>query len=540
MEAKLACIDMMKADRGFDVVIVCTSDEHQAAFWSNKLKKARGSVVPKSSSVVAVDEDWPGGAGNFFGTLYAWHKACTVLKETEGRDLRAELRGGKSVALFHTAGKGTRLAPLPGGENNNKPGVKLPVPGSVSILESVIRQTGAFASSRPSRLSVFWGDQVFVPSTSTEYTPRHHADIACALGPMPSAEEWQDQGLDKYGLIAASDDGDVAAMLEKVTHAEAAAGLEGKAVSKVGWSLGSFSLSAALLGVLEAGFAQELESKVGKMDSDPHVWMPLTLGADRYAGLMVQKGLFSDAGARAHHTRIRDMIAATRDGKLAGPLFGTVDVGRDCSWWDYGQLRLYLKNALLLTEDSEDAQLARRFFGIADSCRTSSESSLGESTVDSASVISASSCKSGSFKSAVVSAAFADSIVAEGAVLVNVTARKIVARPGALAYNIVDDSEEGLVLDENEVLVGVATSRGSDSQYFTMASNWMQHDGGQVFKERIHDNPYSFQEVYDLNMGVSVMECATFAEQRRSDFLTKYFGDDESQKRRRILAGSLA
>ena len=29
---------------------------------------------------------------------------------------------GKSVAIYHTAGKGTRLAPLPGAENNNKPG----------------------------------------------------------------------------------------------------------------------------------------------------------------------------------------------------------------------------------------------------------------------------------------------------------------------------------------------------------------------------------------------------------------------------------
>ena len=31
-----------------------------------------------------------------------------------------------TVAIYHTAGKGTRLAPLPGAENNNKPGVKLP------------------------------------------------------------------------------------------------------------------------------------------------------------------------------------------------------------------------------------------------------------------------------------------------------------------------------------------------------------------------------------------------------------------------------
>ena len=39
---------------------------------------------------------------------------------------RERRAGGASVALYHTAGKGTRMAPLPGAENNNKPGVKLP------------------------------------------------------------------------------------------------------------------------------------------------------------------------------------------------------------------------------------------------------------------------------------------------------------------------------------------------------------------------------------------------------------------------------
>ena len=75
--------------------------------------------------VLAVSEDWAAsGAGNGLGTLYAFQKACLVAKEKYDVDLKAELDGGKiSAALFHTAGKGTRLAPLPASENNNKPGV---------------------------------------------------------------------------------------------------------------------------------------------------------------------------------------------------------------------------------------------------------------------------------------------------------------------------------------------------------------------------------------------------------------------------------
>lgn len=111
--------------------------------------------------------------------------------------------------MFHTAGKGTRLAPLPGSENNNKPGVKLPATIEIggesvpmSILEAVIKQTGCYAKSRLGRLSVFWGDQVFIPTVSVEYTAAYHADILCSLGPMLTETEWKEKGMNKYGLIA--------------------------------------------------------------------------------------------------------------------------------------------------------------------------------------------------------------------------------------------------------------------------------------------------------------------------------------------------
>jgi hypothetical protein len=121
--------------------------------------------------------------------LYAFANAARLAKERFGLDIETDLSsgnclsrirwrhyviwlciGGISVGLYHTAGKGTRLAPLPGAENNNKPGVKLPgsvklADGSskrITILESVIKQTGCYAKSRKGRLSVFWGDQVWI------------------------------------------------------------------------------------------------------------------------------------------------------------------------------------------------------------------------------------------------------------------------------------------------------------------------------------------------------------------------------------------
>ena len=85
------------------------------------------SGLLKGHKVLAVSEDWnaPGGAGNGLGTLYAWKKACALAAQKyDGMDLATELASNEiSAALYHTAGKGTRLAPLPASENNNKPGV---------------------------------------------------------------------------------------------------------------------------------------------------------------------------------------------------------------------------------------------------------------------------------------------------------------------------------------------------------------------------------------------------------------------------------
>jgi len=518
-EVKMENVSLMQAESGYEVTIVCTSDSQQAAFWQRHLDAAKGKVTPTSGTVLAVDEDWPGGAGNFLGTLYAWRKACEKLKKECGRDLFSELEAGASVAIFHTAGKGTRMAPLPGAENNNKPGVRLPVCGAISILEGVIRQTGAYAASRASRLSVFWGDQIFVPSVSAKYTPEHHVDIVCALGPMPSAEEWASRGLEKYGLIAARADGSVAAMLEKVSHAEALAQLAGlEGVEFVGTSLGSFSLSAPLLKALSNHFAQELEAKAGKMDSDPHVWMPMTLSREAYAALMVKKGLLDEAAAGAHHDRIARLLRSFNlsAGGLRG-LFGGVAVGLDLSWWDYGLLKLYTKNSLLLTEDSDDARLARAFFGILERGRIDSASDLGACKADGASVISDTCVTCGEVSSSVVLGVTAQEVKAEGAVLVNTCAKRILASKGAVAYNVVDTSEEGLVLGPQEVRAGVFTT-DPKHPYFEMRSNTAEVDGGKAFRERVCGNTMSFQEVYDLNCGMDVTACAEAAARARTEF----------------------
>ena len=498
-------ISQMNKASGFDVVIVCTSTAHQAEYWERRLTATRGAIAPAGSTVLAVDEDWnSGGAGNGLGTLYAFQKAAAKAQEKHGIDINAQLRDGNlSVAIYHTAGKGTRLAPLPGGENNNKPGVKLPgsveVDGkkcAVTILECVIKQTGTYASSRRGRVSAFWGDQVFVPSVRCEYEADSHADILAALGPMPTAEEWKAKEMHKYGLIAVNAEGK-GAQVEKVDYETATDLLKTLGtVEQVGTSLGSFSMSYALLSALNEEFKPELDKKEGAFDSDPHFWMPMTLAEDGYVQIMGTKSMKPD-DAKAHYARIASVCAKLGDGRN---LFGAVNVGTEKYWWDYGQLKWYKKNNLLATEDSPEAASLRRFLGIEADRRAGS--STGGATVDDASCVLASTILSGgNVKASILTNVNAKSVDVDSSILMNTTARSIKGK-NVIVYNVVDDTEEGLVLDEGTVLVGVILPNGDK---ITMKSH-IDFDGGQKWKEQLPDNKHSFEDVYKLNGNANVSE----------------------------------
>lgn len=492
---------MNSVDQGFDVIIVCTSTVQQAQYWQTRLMSSRGTVSKNDAKVIAVHEDWEGGAGNGLGTLYAYVKAVEAGKELFGLDLTEELiKGDTSVAMYHTAGKGTRLAPLPGSENNNKPGVKLPSVINVggrampmTILEAVIKQTGVYAPSRQGRLSVFWGDQVFIPSNEVTYNARHLVDILAACRDMPTEEEWEKEGLDKYGLIAINEEGN-AAQVDKVSHSTATRLLSSFGnLQKVGTSLGSFSVASELLLTLLDEFSTELSSKKGKLDADPHFWMPMTLTKESYVEVMVGKGV-DQAEASSHFDRIASMMARQGSSK---PVFGCVDVGNNCYWWDYGQLKLYLKNNLLLTGNNAEAKALRSFLGIKDHLKGSM---LGlETSFCKRSVILASQVLTGKIEQSVLSNVCCPSVHSDSSLLMNVSARSIQAK-NCLIYNIADDSEEGIVLEEGTILAGIFLPGGEKM----IIRSKLDIDGGIFWKKVLAANPHSFEGVYNLNCNADV------------------------------------
>eukprot|EP00339_Tiarina_fusa_P001397 CAMPEP_0117031668 /NCGR_PEP_ID=MMETSP0472-20121206/22736_1 /TAXON_ID=693140 ORGANISM="Tiarina fusus, Strain LIS" /NCGR_SAMPLE_ID=MMETSP0472 /ASSEMBLY_ACC=CAM_ASM_000603 /LENGTH=533 /DNA_ID=CAMNT_0004740043 /DNA_START=117 /DNA_END=1718 /DNA_ORIENTATION=+ len=502
---------MTLPENRFDVTIICTTDDHQAEFWMSKLKPSSGGAIKKTKvefpMVIAVSEDWtdPSGAGNGLGTLYAWKKAVAFAQETYQVDLN-ELLLKKEIsgALYHTAGKGTRLAPLPAGENNNKPGVKLPFlkasnGDALTVLEAVVQQTGIYAPSRKGRLSVFWGDQVFLPSVDFKYTPTHHIDIMCTLlgDSAPTAEEWTAQGLDKYGVIAVLQgaEGSIpeAAQVEKVDHATATKMLEQLGtIGQVGPSLGSFSVSGEILSAMLEEYSEELTAKVAKLDTDPHFWMPLTLSVDDYCFLMSQKGI-DEAESKAHYERMKVFSGKFDRGDMG--LFGAVDVGKDACWWDYGQVKLYSKNCLLLLDDSNpESALLSKFLSLEEGAKSGTEGGVEYSHT----FAFDSTLQSGTAKDSLICKVTAKEINSDGAILVNCVAPKITAGKGCILYNIMSDKD--IVAEDGQVMVAVTSESGES---FVLKSR-MDIDGGKAWKNIVEGNELTFEQVHKNNKQANI------------------------------------
>ncbi|NQT71513.1 MAG: hypothetical protein HQ553_01940 [Chloroflexi bacterium] len=471
----------VEGNRGFDVVIIVSSSGDQARFWQRRLEATRGSVISRNTQVISVEEDWPGGAGQLLGTLYAWQKAKTNL------NLMQMLKDGRSIAMYHTAGKGTRMAPIPASEANNKSAIKLPrliyvnrekVP--MTILEAVIFQTGIFADTRPGRLCVFWGDQVFIPSKLADCSRSHHAEILDIKSEIPAdAETWRTDW-QSYGLVIPTSSGE-ALQREKQSWedlkrliAEGIVQSNKAGKMSLGKSLGSFSITQEFLAAMLEEFGSDLGKKQGKMDTDPHLWMPLTSSFDDFT---------ARGGDSVHWDRIDAFKQRFLDReKLGLKLFGDKDIGTNTLWWDYGQVRLYHQNFLKLLEDSSEGECLRKFYDLEKHwIRNSKENDL---TVENSIVVNTDA--KGKVKNSVLMAVNADKLDVVDSVIVGSSLSEVNAEE-SLIYNCVDLNT--LKPSPSEVVADIFLPSNGRTRMRT----GLNRDGKDDWEITILGNPYSFE-----------------------------------------------
>lgn len=458
-----------------DVIIISTSHAHQEEYWQKRLKEALGYPL---THVICVTEDWEGGAGNGLGTLYAYLKACRKGKVLFNFDIDKSLKNGASVALYHTAGEGKRLYPLVGSEQGNKSAVKLPalLSGSeelISILEGVIRQTASLAPYRKGRLSVFWGDQIFIPE-NPDHIPRHHIEITTQEVPFPSTKEWLKRRYDSYGLVVLQN-GNVNYLFEKLAYSQLEALIGGELTTQnahLGLNLGSFSLSYPVLKAFLELFAHELESREGRLDTDIDFWMPLILNEELYLRYILYKQ-FSFEQARNHYQRMQCLKSLF---PLKQQLVGTCDIGIHSQWWDYGNLEMYFKNSMNLLEEGKNGETMRTFFGWS-----------GKDLANGSLLIN-SRISSGSAKNCILINVEAQDIDLSHCIVLNSHLYSLKAQ-NCLLYQVRETSP--LILNQ------VVRADASLDQYYKMYSK-IDQDGKRDWEIRLPNNPISFQDLQSL------------------------------------------
>ena len=144
--------------------------------------------------------------------------------------------------------------------------------------------------------------------------------------------------------------------------------------------------------------------------------MPLTLSQEDYIYLTTQKGI-DEAESKSHYERMKAFSNKFDKGSTLG-LFGAVDVGRDACWWDYGQLKLYSKNSLLLLDDTNsESALLRKFLSVQDGPVFGKYQ--GADLVHSYAF--ASNIASGSVKDSLLCQVTTKELISDGAIIVNLS-----------------------------------------------------------------------------------------------------------------------
>lgn len=452
-----------------DIIIITSSRPMQAEYWQQRIATTPSLHLSPDTIVIGVHENWPDGAGNGLGTLYAFQQAQKMAKIHHNHDLFQDLKDGASISIYHTAGLGKRLSPLTAVEGNNKPAVKLPCEiehYQMSIIDAVIKQSLQLSPHRRGRVSVFWGDQLFLPDHFSDPNPAHISVVA-QKRLFPTPEQWKSQRWDHYGIMGWNKDHYL--HLDKVDY-ETAKKWAGKGIAL---SLGTFSFSSEMIEALLEEFAPELEHKTTKMDVEPHLFMPMTLNESLYVQLMGKRGV-SKEEAFKHYLRMQHFLS-----KFGDPGYTIEDIGPAGKWWDFGCLDSYYHSLVNIVRERPLYD-----FLIGDH----KETAFVVDPVNHSLLINC-KIKSGNIYNSVLYGVQADNVEMDHAVAINVCAPQISCKHGLL-YNSV--SESPIVLQKGAVRADLFVPE--ISQQIIMNTRFGR-DGKEDWNKRLAGNLYSYEEL---------------------------------------------
>ena len=488
LDARLSSVKAMKKvikeRKGFDWIIIVSPNQNQADFWKERLSCLTGQVVGENTKIVSQTEDWLNGAGQLLGTLYAFQKANRRnLSAGKQVNLLNELKKGKKIAIYHTSGLGKRMAPLSLSEEC-KSSIKLPRPikigeekNFITLLEATIFSTQIFAPSREKRLVVFWGDQIIIPSTHPGMEEDCPVELFGIQKAIPQkAESWEREWRN-YGILAANRKNEFL-QREKISwqvFKRLKRELELKDLQK---SLGFFSVSLEFLKALLNEFKEDLKKKEGKLDTDPHLWTPLTSSRIEYLKM---------GGSLVHWQRIKKFKERfLKNGKTQASLIRVEDVGRDSFWWDFGNIESYQRNLLKVLSQNSEGECLRKFFEL-ERFRMSEMKKPGLEVENS---ILVNSRIKGKVQNSLILNTNVKNLNVSKSLLYNVETPKLLGQE-AIAYNLQEPKE--IFLERRDVLTDIFSKVGK-----IRVKTKTFRNGKKDWENKILENPVSYQRLTEL------------------------------------------
>ena len=467
-------------NEGYDLICIISS-KGAKDYWEWRLKEGKGKIYPAKAKIFCVEEDFPKGAGQLLGTL----RALQILQKNF--DIFSFLKKGKTVAFYHTAGHGKRMAPLCGAEGNNKPAIKLPSPYPIegkknllTLLEAVIFSTQIYAKTREGRISVFWGDQIIIP----ERHPKRETNLLgeifgfkekISLKKSLWQKEWQSYGIlipQKRGVLQREK-----LSFEKIKELEKK-GILKKEGGKIllAKSLGIFSLDWRVFKILLKEFSDELERKERKLNTDFHFWMPLT---------STQKEYQEYGGDPIYWKRIKDLKKRIQKKLKVKEILGMKNLGKESLFWDFGQIKLYYQNLLLLCKNKKESKIMREFFDLE---KYFIKKKKTKKIFIKNTLFVKSKVEEGKIENSVMVYSKFKKANLKDSVLINTRAKKIKAKKNLL-YNV--KGGKVLSLKEKEVITDVIFGEGSRIRMRSQITK----DGKKLWKVRLPENVFSFAEI---------------------------------------------
>lgn len=475
-----------KQKDGFDYIIVVASNNN-AKYWQWRLSKTKKEILPPKTKIICIEEKWknPEGAGQLLGTLNA------IDEFNKKYNLFKLLKEKKKIAIYHTAGKGKRMAPLCGTEKNNKPAIKLPKPIKInkknnlfSILEAVIYSTQIFAKNQEGRIFVFWGDQIILPSNNISLSLKKTPPIEI-LGIKYkinfSKKEWEENNWKNYGVL-------IPLKNNQFIHREKISFKELKKIKKIYSlkesekgkieiikSLGCFSLDFRFLKTLLLEFKKEIKEKKEKLDIEPALWEALTSDEKEYVKRNKDKN---------HFLRIQKLKEGfEKENKTKLTLFSTA-LEANTIYWDYGNLRSYFKNVLKVKEQSQEGEIARNFFGIKKYFKNQN-------------IIIHSKVK-GDIKNCVILNSNIEKANIENSIIINSNIKEIKRGKDNLLYYLQEKKQISLLPEE------VITDIKIKEKEIIRMKTKISRDGKEDWKIKLPENPFSYSELEKIVANIKI------------------------------------